>query len=134
MTNYFHFEGVRPGVRLCHFNRELMTGIFLTSKDSCPICINEICLHEIFPPLPLFNMADLKKGLLRLVFLALTAFFIIKIKVAWTKLEENQVAISTRLANEEMILYPSMTVCLFGDPDYETSIIVNYDKDYCKTK
>ena len=76
-------------------------------------------------PLPLFNMADLKKGLLRLVFLALTAYFIIKIKVAWTKLEENQVAISTRLANEEMILYPSMTVCLFGDADNGTSIVAN---------
>ena len=76
-------------------------------------------------PLPLFNMADLKKGLLRLVFVALTAYFIIKIKVAWTKLEENQVAISTRLANEEMILYPSMTVCLFGDAEKGTSIILN---------
>ena len=77
-------------------------------------------------------MADLKKGLLRLVFVALTAYFILKIMEASTKLEENQVAISTRLANEEMILYPSMTVCLFGDAYDETSIIVNYDKDYCK--
>ena len=60
-------------------------------------------------------MKALKTPFLRLVFIALAVFFIQKIREALEKLDENQVAISTRLGKDNLLLYPSMTVCLTGD-------------------
>ena len=60
-------------------------------------------------------MKALKTLFFRLVFIALTVYFILKIREALEKLDENQVAISNRLAKDNLLLYPSMTVCLTGD-------------------